>query len=76
MLNSDEFEAGQHQNAERRRKFVKQWAAYVRSHDDADWSRQQNVLINSQLRSANELAAGEQVDPVRFFELRDRLYDL
>jgi len=41
------------QNNRERMKFVDLWADYVRSHDDKDWSRQQNVIINSSLRSAN-----------------------
>lgn len=39
-------------NKEERMNFVRFWAEYVRTHDDEDWSRQQNVLINSQLESA------------------------
>jgi hypothetical protein len=39
-------------NAERL-KFVSFWARYVREHEDKDWSRQQNVIINSCLRSAS-----------------------
>jgi len=33
-------------------KFVEYWAEYVRSHPDKDWSRQQNVIIDSCLKSA------------------------
>jgi hypothetical protein len=44
----------------------------VRTHDDEVWSRQQNKLINAQLRSANELARRGETDPVAFFEARDR----
>lgn len=49
-------------NVEERHAFVKQWAAYVRSHDDAEWSRQQNELIESQLQRANELAKSGEID--------------
>lgn len=42
-------------NKEDRLNFVDYWADYVRSHSDSDWSRQQAVLINSQLRSARQL---------------------
>ncbi|SDN46749.1 hypothetical protein SAMN05192554_1445 [Haloarchaeobius iranensis] len=75
MLNSKEFEASQRRNAEQRRAMIKQWAEYVRTHDDAEWSRQQNKLINSQLQSANEMAADGETDPVRFAEARDDLAD-
>jgi len=39
-------------NKEERLWFVKYWANYVRSHDDKDWSRQQALLINSQMQNA------------------------
>ncbi|ELZ39198.1 hypothetical protein C463_17303 [Halorubrum californiense DSM 19288] len=54
---------------------IKQWAEYVRTHDDGEWSRQQNRLIDSQLQSANEMAAAGDTDPVRFAAARDRLRD-
>ncbi|MBI5392642.1 hypothetical protein HZA96_02125 [Candidatus Woesearchaeota archaeon] len=41
------------QNQDERFKFIDLWAKYVREHDDEDWSKQQNVIINSCLRSAN-----------------------
>lgn len=71
MPNSNAFEASRRRNLERRRAFIKRWAAYVRSHDDAEWSRQQNTLIDAQLQSANELAADGETDPVAFFERMD-----
>lgn len=72
MTNSDAPETEPPQRASDRHAFVKRWAAYVRTHDDAEWSKQQNTLIDAQLRSANELAATGQTDPVGFFERRDR----
>lgn len=39
-------------NRQERRKFVEKWAEYVRTHSDKDWSRQQNMLINSLLKNA------------------------
>ncbi|ELY64659.1 hypothetical protein C489_16694, partial [Natrinema versiforme JCM 10478] len=38
-------------------------------------SRQQNRLIDSQLQSANEMAAAGDTDPVQFAAARDRLRD-
>ena len=72
MLNSDEFERSQRQNAEERRAFIKRWAEYVRTHDDEEWSRPQNTLIDSQLETANEMARRGDTDPVGFVEARDR----
>ena len=40
-------------NQKERTKFVETWARYVREHKDEDWSRQQNIIINSSLRSSN-----------------------
>jgi len=75
MVNSDEFEDTHRWNMAQRRAMIKRWAEYVRSHDDAEWSRQQNRLIDPQLQSANKLAAAGETDPVRFTAVRDRLRD-
>jgi hypothetical protein len=52
-MNSD-LEQKKERNKEQRRKFVKRWAEYVRTHSDKEWSRQQNVVVNSQLKSARK----------------------
>ncbi|MBI2140549.1 hypothetical protein HYU14_06505 [Candidatus Woesearchaeota archaeon] len=39
-------------NERERLKFIDFWAAFVRSHDDKEWSRQQNIIINSALKSS------------------------
>jgi len=54
---------------------IKRWSEYVQTHDDSEWSRQQNRLINSQLQSANDMAAAGDTDPVAFAAARDRLRD-
>lgn len=41
-------------NAEERMNFVKYWANYVRTNPDKEWSRQQNVLINSLMQNAKD----------------------
>jgi len=40
------------QNNKDRMWFVKYWANYVKTHSDKEWSRQQNVLINSLMQNA------------------------
>ena len=40
-------------NNKERMELVEKWAEYVRTHSDKDWSRQQNVIINSALKSAS-----------------------
>lgn len=34
--------------------FVRFWAKYIREHTNKEWSSQQNVLINSVLKSADQ----------------------
>jgi len=41
------------ENERERRSFIRKWAEYVRTHEDKDWSHQQNIIINSALKSAN-----------------------
>ena len=38
-------------NNKERMKFVDFWSKYVLEHDDEVWSKQQNLIINSGLRS-------------------------
>lgn len=40
-------------NEKERLSFVDLWAEYVRTHNDKAWSKQQNVIINSCLKTAN-----------------------
>ncbi len=39
-------------NRDDRIAFVERWAEFVRTHDDKDWSRQQNIIIDSQIKSS------------------------
>tara|TARA_Y100000310_G_scaffold341927_1_gene442882 strand:- start:650 stop:841 length:192 start_codon:yes stop_codon:yes gene_type:complete len=41
-------------NQKERIKFVEKWAEYVRTHSDKDWSTQQKVLIDSQIKGARQ----------------------
>lgn len=50
MTNLDELRDQQSENVAERREFIKQWAEYVRTHPDEEWSVQQNKVINSQIR--------------------------
>ncbi len=38
-------------NRKERMRFVEYWAGYVRTHSDRDWSRQQKVVVDSQLKN-------------------------
>ena len=37
-------------NKEERMEFVELWAEYVRTHSDREWSRQQKIVVDSQLK--------------------------
>ena len=39
-------------NREDRLNYVRFWADYVKTHSDKEWSRQQNILINSIMKNA------------------------
>jgi len=41
-------------NKEERENFVKFWANYINSVGDVVWSKQQNVIINSQMHNSRE----------------------
>jgi len=41
------------ENQGERMKFVDIWSKYVLEHDDKNWSKQQNIIINSSLRTAH-----------------------
>lgn len=47
-MSSEKLEELRKKNIEERRRFVKLWAEYVRNHEDEEWSRQQNTVIDSQ----------------------------
>ncbi|MDO8459622.1 MAG: hypothetical protein Q7S74_00795 [Nanoarchaeota archaeon] len=41
-------------NKEDRENFVKFWVSYMKSVDDEIWSKQQNIVINSQIQNTRE----------------------
>lgn len=41
-------------NREERENFVRFWANYIKSVNDVIWSKQQNVVINSQIDNARQ----------------------
>lgn len=40
-------------NQRQREEFIDFWVQYIKTHPDEEWSRQQNILINSGLKVAN-----------------------
>lgn len=51
--------AESNQDQKQREEFVIFWADFVKTHPDEEWSAQQNVLINSQLKSAHQFTREE-----------------
>ncbi len=39
-------------NQKSRRWFIERWVEYMKTHSDKEWSRQQNILINSLVQNA------------------------
>ncbi len=52
----NDFDKGK--NRRERLDFVIKWADFVRSHPDKEWSRQQKILINSQIKGAKQQFLG------------------
>ncbi|GBE19809.1 hypothetical protein BMS3Abin17_00538 [archaeon BMS3Abin17] len=43
-------------NKEDRLNFIKFWANYIKTHSDKEWSEQQKMLIDSQIKNVKKLA--------------------
>ena len=56
-------------NKEDRMNFVEYWAEYVRTHPDKDWSRQQKILIDSQIKNARQL----KLTPKEYLKIKGEL---
>lgn len=59
-------------NREERLNFVKYWAEYVRTHPDKEWSRQQNVLINSLMKNAKD----SKLTPKEYLRIKGELKEV
>ena len=44
------------ENQKQREWFIDYWVNYMKTHSDQDWSKQQNFLINSVLKSAHQFS--------------------
>jgi len=49
-VNLEELKKFKIKNAEERLEFIDFWANYIKTHSDEDWSKQQNILIDSQIK--------------------------
>ena len=50
-IDLEELEKFKVKNAEERLKFIDFWANYIKTHKDEEWSRQQKIVVDSQLKS-------------------------
>ena len=48
-INFEDIEKEKEANFKERLRFVKFWADYIKTHEDEDWSEQQNIIIDSQI---------------------------
>jgi len=46
----EELKRFKKQNAKDRLEFIDLWVKYVKSHPDEEWSHQQNIIIDSQVK--------------------------
>ncbi len=58
-------------NNQDRMWFVDYWANYVRTHPDKEWSRQQNILINSMMKNAKN----SKLTPKEYLEIKGERYN-
>lgn len=56
-------------NREDRMNFVEYWADYVRTHPDEDWSKQQKIIIDSQIQNARHY----KLTPKEYLKIKDEL---
>ena len=49
-------------NKEDRMNFVEYWAEFVRDNKDEVWSKQQNLMINSMLKTAKQFSRKEYLE--------------
>jgi len=54
---------------EERMKWVDFWANFVRTHSDAEWSKPQKMLIDSQVQSARSY----DFDPKKYLQMKGEL---
>ncbi len=49
-INFKELEKQKKRNFEERLKFIEYWVNYIKTHSDKEWSKQQNIVIDSQIK--------------------------
>lgn len=54
-VNLEELKEFKRKNFEDRLNFIKFWVNYMKKHSDEKWSKEQKILIDSQIQSARNL---------------------
>ena len=58
-------------NNEERKKFIELWANYIKTHTDKEWSKQQNIIINSQIQNVRAIKfSDKQFERLRKLKIR------
>lgn len=52
-------------NKKQREWFIDHWVNFIKGHSDKEWSRQQNVLINSMLKTAKQFSRKEYLESLK-----------
>lgn len=62
-------------NKEDRINFIKFWAGYIKTHPDEDWSKQQNIVIDSQIESSNSIVwTKKQFETLRKLKIKQQSF--
>lgn len=54
---------------EERMKWVDFWASFVKTHSDAEWSKRQKMLIDSQIQGARNFG----MSPAKYLQIKDEI---
>ncbi len=49
-------------NKKQREWFIDYWVRYMKAHSDKEWSKQQNMLTNSVLKTATQMSREEYLE--------------
>lgn len=59
-IDLEKLEESKKENFRERLEFVEFWAEYIKTHGDEEWSKQQNLLINSQIENVRALVKDKE----------------
>ncbi len=68
-IDLEELKKDVEKNRQERLWFVRHWAEYVKTHPDKDWSKQQNVIINSMFQNSKNYPLTKE----QYLDIKERL---